>query len=94
LRYLVEGKNNILLDEANTKKYIGKYIKLRSPMFCKSDDICSICSGELYKRLDITNIGLTVNIVGTTILNRSMKLFHDTTVKVNKFDINDSYIEL
>ena len=40
-RYIVVGSKLILLDNSNIKSYIGKVIHLRSPLFCRSEKICS-----------------------------------------------------
>jgi len=88
-RYIVSGSKLILLDEATISKYIGKVVNLRTPMMCISDHICSKCAGELYYRLDIENVGLITNRVGTKLMNLALKSFHDSTVKVKKINIDD-----
>ncbi len=93
-RYIVDGGKFVLLDNENSKKYTGKTVKMRSPMFCTNDSICNRCAGELYYRLGITNVGLTANTIGTTILNKSMKLFHDTTIKVNELNLDSVISEI
>ena len=40
-------------------KMIGQKIKLRSPVRCKSNELCHICYGELHKQLDTRNVGIT-----------------------------------
>jgi hypothetical protein len=92
LRYIEENGKLILLTPNIVNSYKGKYVKMRSPMFCKSQKICNKCAGELYYKLGIPNFGLVSNIIGTSILNLSMKLFHDTTVKTTEIDINN-YID-
>lgn len=93
-RYIMEGTKPVKLDKSNINKYIGKRVKLRSPMFCTSlgdpkHKLCNICAGDLYYQLGIKNIGLTTSSVGNNLLNAGMKAFHDATVSMNEIDIDD-----
>jgi hypothetical protein len=81
-RYAVDGQKLVLLDEKNIKNYVGREIKLRSPMYCTGKKICRTCAGLMYEKLEINNIGLTASRVSSTLLNLSMKKFHDTSAKV------------
>ena len=69
-------KNIISVDQI-----IDKKIKLRSPLYCKSENgICPTCYGNLYKTLNANNIGIlaggAVNIVG---INAMMKMRHKSS---------------
>mgnify|MGYP001458605157 CR=1 FL=1 len=60
---------------------IDKKIKLRSPLYCKSDNgICETCYGNLYKTLNTINIGVlaggAINAVG---INAMMKMRHQSS---------------
>ena len=66
-RYIVEGGKLVQLTNDNIKSYIGKLVHLRSPLYCQSDQLCNICSGDLYYNLGIENIGLTVTKVGLNV---------------------------
>lgn len=55
-------------------------------MFCINDKICNICAGDLFYILNIKNIGLTSVVAPNTVMNISMKAFHDQTVKRKKLD--------
>lgn len=85
-RYIIEGKKLVMLDESNIKSYIGKEVKMRSPMYCIGDKLCRYCAGELYTKLGITNIGLTASRVASTLLNLNMKKFHDSTAHTAKLN--------
>ena len=87
-RYIIENNKLVLLDDKIIDKYVGKKIKLRSPLYCKNDKLCSVCAGQMAEKLGITNIGLTTSRVATTLLNMGMKKFHDSTASINKLDIN------
>lgn len=80
-RYIVVGNKLLLLTPSNIGNYLGKTVRMRSPMFCASKKICSKCAGELFYKLDITNVGLLCSGMNSAILNASMKKFHDQTIK-------------
>lgn len=83
-RYVVEGGKTVLMDEDNIKKYVGREIKLRSPMYCVGKKVCRVCAGLMYEKLGIDNIGLTGARVSSTLLNLSMKKFHDTSSRLTE----------
>jgi len=87
-RNIVEGNKLILLERDNIDKYVGKKVKLRSPMFCNGEKLCSKCAGSLFYRLGIQNIGLTSTRLAGTLLNLSMKKFHNSTANIKKIDLN------
>lgn len=88
-RYILEKGKLVLITPDNIKNYIGKEILLRSPLYCTTDKICNKCAGELYYMLGIKNIGLTILTESTSLLNKFMKKFHDTTVSVHTMDVDD-----
>ena len=81
-RYILDGSKLVMLDEANIGKYVGTRVKLRTPMYCNSTKICNKCAGEVFYKLGIKNVGLTTTKVSSTLLNKNMKKFHDSTVSV------------
>lgn len=86
-RYIVEDDGNLtLLTLENINDYVGKTVRMRSPMYCKSHHICNKCAGELFYKIGIKNIGLTVTKITSTLLNLSLKSMHDITVKPTEFD--------
>ena len=92
LRYCeCEGKE-YLLDSENLKKLMGKTVKLRSPMFCTSEDICNKCAGEFYYRMGSKNVGLLSSSLAGALLNLSMKGFHEAVVEAVDVDL-DKYIK-
>jgi hypothetical protein len=54
-RYVLNNKNDIV---PINKSMLGKIIKLRSPIFCKTDNICRICYGDLIHQVNTTNVGM------------------------------------
>lgn len=91
-RYIVEGNKLVMLDNSNIQSYIGKVVKMRSPLYCVGDKLCSKCAGDLYYRLGIENIGMTTSAIGSGLLNLMMKSFHDSSVKISEINIDDILI--
>lgn len=87
-RFIKEGNKLICLDDENMPKYIGKTVQMRSVKYCTSPNgkICYTCTGKLFYLLNIRNTGLTSSRVASTLLNLSMKKFHDASIKVYKID--------
>lgn len=91
-RYIVEGGKLVLITDENINKYAGKEVKMRSPMYCVNRKICRACAGLMYEKLGIDNIGLTASRVASTLLNLSMKKFHNSTTSIAKLNIDDMVI--
>jgi len=85
-RYIVEGDKLVLMTQENIINYIGKTVIMRTPMYCAGKQICSKCAGEMFYRIGIRNIGLTLTKISSTLLNLSLKSMHDTSVKTDTFD--------
>lgn len=83
-RYLMNGTKI-----EDTKQYIGKKIKIRSPMYCltKGSDFCSICAGD-YLASNPSSISLSLLDVSSTLLKLSLKSMHQSNkVKTVVIDI-------
>lgn len=81
--YMVEGNKLVELTSENMKDYIGKTVNFRFAIFCEDKKhICHKCSGSLFQRLGIRNVGIASFAMCSKIKNTSMKAFHDSTVKV------------
>lgn len=78
----------VLITEENAKNWIGRTIKIRSPMFCTAEHICNKCAGERFYKLGIRNAGLTAINIGSKILNAGMKNRHSLKIKLDTVDIN------
>lgn len=88
-RYIVDGGKLVLLDKSNSPQYIGKSVKMRSPLYCADNQYCSKCAGDLYFTLGVKNIGLLLNRPAGILMNLSMKSFHNLTLQLKKIDIWD-----
>jgi len=73
-RYVQNGPAGKLLPV--TEDMIGKVISLRSPVYCKSMEICHICYGELLKQIKTTEVGLLAAQECTSLSEKIMKAFH------------------
>lgn len=91
-RYIMENSKAVLLTTGNIDNYVGKLVKLRSPMYCKNEKYCSKCTGGLYHKLGIENVGLIANVIGTSMTTLALKSFHNTSVKLKEINYED-YIE-
>jgi hypothetical protein len=88
-RYMIDpsdSKKLIYLTSENLSQYVGKPIKLRSPLYCNGKTICSKCAGELFYKLEIPNAGLLTSTYSGILMNKSMKTMHDASIKFNKID--------
>lgn len=83
-RWIVDGGKLICLTPDIAPKYFGKIVNMRSPLYCCSKNLCSKCAGDLFYRLQITNIGLTSPDISTSYLNKLMKAFHDASVATSE----------
>lgn len=80
-RYLISGELTTL---DFLKAHIGETICIRSPMFCKTEGVnyCYKCCGEIFRRLQLENVGLTTLSVGSQFLSIAMATLHQGSVKV------------
>ena len=75
-RYIVTDNGSlVLLTPENMDKYIGKTVKMRSPMMCVGEKICNHCAGDLFYKLGIKNAGLTASRVATTLTRLNINFF-------------------
>lgn len=91
-RYIMEnGKPKCLTPEI-IKNYVGKKVKLRTPMKCIDDEICNVCAGDFYYILGKEHIGLLAAKVATTCTDLNMKKFHENLIKLYDIDLDDMLI--
>lgn len=88
---LIDNQNVLVPDMEAAKKYIGKEVMVRSPMFCQMDktDFCKACVGE---NLANTPTGLSVAITGfgSTMLAISLAGAHAKQLALAKLDYKKS----
>lgn len=90
-RYIVEKGKLVQLTPENANQYVGKTVDMRTPIHCKSKDpcYCSVCTGERLYRVGIKNVGLTFNTISGSLLNASMKKFHDISIKTYRIGVKE-----
>lgn len=93
-RYILDGGHLVCLDTDHIDKYIGKTVKMRSPMYCTGVKgcLCNKCAGEFYYKIGKKNIGLAGPRVATTCTRLNMKKFHENIIKSTMIDPEDMFI--
>lgn len=93
--YIIEGSKLVELNSKNKDSYIGKTVKFRFAAYCKSKDyLCEHCCGTLFRKLGMENIGMLMPKLGSTIKQRCLKCFHDSTVKTTDISENDMLFDV
>lgn len=88
-RYIIENDKLICLTPDVLPKYVGKKVKLRSPMYCTGKCLCSKCAGENFYIMGRPKVGLLTTKVASTCLRLSMKKFHSNLIKTKQIDLKD-----
>lgn len=85
-RTIFVGTKQVVLNLSNVKDYIGKTVKMRSPLTCESKHLCYACTGQFFKQIDQKGIGIIATQIATTFVNQSMKSMHGSTVDIKDID--------
>ena len=85
-KYYLKSPGSLgVISEDNLKELLGETIKIRSPIFCKSPEICCTCYGELYKILNSKFIGVVAaQSLGECNTQLILRTFHTSGVAVIK----------
>lgn len=88
-RFILDKGKIVCLDEETIDSYVGKTVEMRSVKYCIAPEgkICYTCAGKLFYLLNIRNSGLTSSRVSSTLLNLSMKKFHDPSIKLYQINL-------
>jgi len=88
-RFINDNGKTVKLTLDNINKYIGKEVKLYTPMGCKlAPHFCTKCMGESIKDYE-NGMALMASGVGGTILNQSLKKFHGTALEVVDLELSE-----
>lgn len=80
-----ETKTLKMISSKNFKDLVGKTVKIRSPIYCKSEKICKKCYGNLYKILHSNQIGVIgTQSVSERITQLVLRTFHISGVVSGK----------
>lgn len=92
-RYIIEGNKLTLLTIDNISKYIGKTVKLRSPMKCirvgREKKLCNKCAGDFFYKVEKLNIGLACSRVAESTKTMNLQKFHENLVKTQQIDVDN-----
>lgn len=89
---IVEGSRLIELTPDNADKYRGKTVKIRFSSLCEcKDGFCEACTGGLFKRIGIKNIGCAMPQIASTVKLKAMKAFHDSQVEFATIDYMEAF---
>jgi hypothetical protein len=89
-RFYVDGGVLTEIVPAKAAALKGRSVMMRSPLYCGDElGICSRCAGTLHHRMGVVNIGLLASRIGTTLMNNSLKSFHDTTLRMTRIKLSD-----
>ena len=85
--YYVEGGKLIEITSKNRDSLIGKTKHVRYTGLCEDEKgFCKTCSGTLFTRLGIKNIGVASYSLASKIKLISMKSFHDSSIKTTTME--------
>lgn len=85
--YVVDNGQLVELTSDKISKYNGKKINIRFANMCEAKDgICNKCAGNLYYRIGVRNIGVSLTEIPSVLKNKMMKSFHDAQLTFNEMD--------
>ena len=89
-KYYLNGSNLDLITKDNYKSLINKTIKVRSIIYCKSENICHTCYGK-YKNLHSKFIGvIAAQALGECNTQLILRTFHTSGVAITKGSKDDN----
>ena len=95
-RYIINEDNSIGRININgAKEYLGKTVKLRSPIFCKTKKICKKCYGDLHRLLHSDQVGIiATQAIGERTVQLVLRSFHTGGVAqaTEQFDSQEDII--
>lgn len=87
--FIMENGKPVELTPENKSRYVNKTVDMRFTGLCanKNGCLCEACSGTLFRRIGLTNVGIATSIAMSSLKNKSMKRFHDTSVTLFEADL-------
>lgn len=92
--YYVSSNGSLIeITSDNMNKLIDKTVNMRFSSLCERKDscICEKCAGTLFRRAGIENAGLVSMVMMSSVKNRAMKAFHDSTLSIVSVDPNEVF---
>lgn len=89
---LTPDSGGVKLTEENIDQYLGKNIKVRSPMYCRlgKTDYCKTCVGDKLANSP-TGQSTAIAEYGSTFLTTFMKAMHNSTMSLAKMKVESSF---
>lgn len=84
--WIQDNGQEVMLTRNNINSYVGKTVRMRSPMSCTGDKICSKCAGQLFYMLDAKQAGLFSVQISHAALNLGLKAKHNSVVEIFSLD--------
>lgn len=84
----ITDKGQVLITEENLKQFVGKSVKIRSPIYCKTSDanFCATCIGkEIATTPDA--LGTYSADFGSQMMSRMMSAMHGKALQLSKWKI-------
>ena len=78
----------------NKDKLIGKTVNMRYSSLCersKDGCMCETCCGTLFRRAGIENAGLASMVMMSSVKNKAMSSFHDSTLSLVEIDPDEVF---
>lgn len=93
--YYVKSNGSIEeITSENMNSLIGKTVNMRFSSLCKRTKdgcVCEACASTLFRRAGVENAGLTSMVMMSSVKNRAMKSFHDSTLELVTIDPNEVF---
>lgn len=89
-RFIYVNGKLVELTVDNIDQYVDKWVKMRSPMYCKMKEpcYCNMCLGNQPYLLNLPDFGLAISRISNAIMNKSLKKFHDLTIKTSDIELD------
>lgn len=92
-RHIAVGGKLVELTEDNIKQYIGRNVKMRSMLYCKSlPGYCFKCADKGFEQLEQHAIGIDALDIGSTFVSQSMASMHGKVTQVYNMENLDDFI--
>jgi hypothetical protein len=90
--YIVENNKLIELTSDNISQYMGKTVNMRFSSLCKEKKgFCNKCSGNLFYRLGILNVGVATPQLASRLKVIALKAFHDSQIQLHDIDVAKAF---
>ena len=90
--FVIEGSKLVEITSENKDKFIGKTVKMRYSSLCESKKgICEACTGTLMRRIGVDNAGLVAMVMMSSVKNKAMKAFHDSSLDLAEMDVEVAF---